>query len=420
MKILLLNQTFYPDSTATSQQVTDLALYLTALGHRVTVVTDRADYEKRQTVYPSYESYRGIDIHRVSSTVFGKKSVGHRIIDGVTFNLTAFFRLIQLPRQDVVISFTSPPLIGFLGTVYAAMSRARSVQWLMDVNPDAAIAVGYLDPRKPTTRLLVELFELTLRRASHIVVLDRWMRERMIDHGAVPERIAIVPPWPAHDTPEAQHRPSREENAFRQEHGLGEKFVVMYSGNHSIVHPLDTLLEAALRLRDDDSVRFVFVGGGLRVRDVTAWVEKHGLKNVVQLPHQPREMLGHSLAAADLHAVVMGEKVTGLVHTSKLYGILATGTPYVFVGPAKSHVVDLQKECPHGFHVEHGDAEGLVRCIRAAQRLTPAERGIIDRANRGYVTSHYAARLSLESFATQVLKPLSDEDGSATSAVQAA
>src|SRR5439155_2433474 len=43
---------------------------------------------------------------------------------------------------------------------------------------------------------------------------------------------------------------------------LDDKFVVMYSGNHSPCHPLDTLLEAARRLEKERDIVFCFVGGG--------------------------------------------------------------------------------------------------------------------------------------------------------------
>ncbi len=411
MKILLLNQTFYPDSMATSQQLTDLALFLTGKGHQVTVITDRCDYEHRRTVFPAHEVYEGIEIHRVPATMFGKKSFARRVVDSLSFELLAFFQLLRIPRQDIVISFTSPPLIGFIGTIYCLLSRSRSVQWLMDINPDAAIAVGYVKQNSLVGRALLKVFELTLKKAASIVVLDRWMTERVAARGAARANITVIPPWPAHEPTPPRHEHTREENLFRKAHGLGNKFVVMYSGNHSVVHPLDTLLGAAVKLKDADDIAFVFVGGGSRTKDVTECMAKHGLKNVWQLPLQPRELLSESLSCADLHVVVMGNAVTGLVHTSKLYGILAAGIPYVFVGPRASHVADLLAECPYGYHVEHGQVEPLVEAIRAAQRLTPDERRTFERENFRYLVSHYTVKHSLDIFEAKVLGPLSEEGG---------
>jgi glycosyltransferase involved in cell wall biosynthesis len=271
----------------------------------------------------------------------------------------------------------------------------------MDVNPDAAIAVGYLKKGGLPARFLNWIFGQTLRHSDDIVVLDRWMKERIVGHGADPDRVSIVPPWPVDEFAQIDARTAGTK--FRQELRIDGKFVVLYSGNHSVVHPLDTLMEAAVQLKDDPSVQFLFIGGGLRVAEVTECVKRHELKHVLQIAHQPRERLAESLFSADLHVVVMGEAVSGLVHTSKIYGILSTGIPYVFIGPRRSHVVDLLQECPYGFHVEHGNASGLVQAIRKAQALKPAERAVYSRENRQFVTSRYSARKSMSLFAEEVL-----------------
>jgi hypothetical protein len=110
------------------------------------------------------------------------------------------------------------------------------------------------------------------------------------------------------------------------------------------------------------------------------------------------------LSCADLHVVIMGERVNGLVHTSKIYGILATGLPYVFIGPAKSHIPDLQRDCPHGYHVEHGQTEALLEVIERARRLTDEERREIAEKNIEHVASHYTPRVAMHRFVTDVLE----------------
>jgi glycosyltransferase involved in cell wall biosynthesis len=403
MKILLLNQVFYPDPVATAQHTRDLALFLRGKGHEVTVIAGQRNYERRETKYPLLETYQGVRIHRIRSTGFGKRRIRFRMIDALTFQFGVLFKLLTLPRQDIVISFTSPPLIGLLGVLFTSLRGGKSVQWLMDVNPDAAIAVGYLKPRAWFTRILNALFELTLHRSEKLVVLDRWMRDRILEHGARDAQMAIVPPWPVQRL-EAPP-PGAGEN-FRKEHGLDGKFVVLYSGNHSVVHPLDTLLEAAIRLKDDPSIAFLFIGGGLRTQDVESAVKAHGLKNIVQLPPQPRSVLPESLGAGHLHVVVMGEKVTGLVHPSKLYGVLATGRPYVYIGPRRSHGADVLQECPYGYHVEHGQIDALCDVIRVARELSQEDREQIARENFGYVTRRYSVERSLGVFYTEVIEAL--------------
>ncbi len=403
MKVLLLNQTFFPDPVATAQQLTDLAEYLVQNGCEVTVVTGRRGYEKRQEIHKARENYRGIDVRRVGSTGYGKRSFFHRLIDALTFEVSLIWTLLWLPRHDAVVSFTSPPLIGVVGSFLAIFWRRRSVQWLMDINPDIAIAVGYLKRGGMAARFLTGCLRFSLKHSEDIVVLDRWMQKRVEDHGALNSRIHIVPPWPVHDFDTESFRGAPRKNAFRTSLGLDGKFVILYSGNHSIVHPLDTLLEAARLLREEENIAFAFIGGGMRVGDVTRFKEFHELKNIIQVGHQPREKLHESLTFADMHSVVLGEEVNGLVHASKIYGVLATGRPYIFVGPKKSHIGDLLAECPYGFHAEHGDPQAVIAAIRQTMALSEDRLIEYERRNLEYVSKHYRGGGSKARFLSEVL-----------------
>jgi colanic acid biosynthesis glycosyl transferase WcaI len=401
MRVLLLNQTFYPDQAATSQQLIDFAKLLRSRGCEVTVLTSRRAYHDPRILHPASETFLGIKILRVWSTGFGKKSFLHRLADGVAFELSVLLRLIFLGRHDVVVAYTSPPLLGFLATLFCFFKGGRSVQWIMDLNPDIAFAVGYLNPKSIFGRLLTLVLRWTVRYSSFVVVLDRWMRSKMISHGVSPESIIIAPPWPINEPGKS----SKELGVrFKARHGLEGKFVVLYSGNHSIAHPLDTVLNAALKLRDDSQVAFLFIGGGLRYQEVTDFREKHGLENLFQLPYQPREVLPESLSAAGLHLVLMGEQMTGLLHVSKVYGVMSTGTAFAFVGPRASHIGDLLKECPYGFHVEQGDAEGLCAAIRRAQAFTAKEEAEVAENTIRYVAAYCSAEASLAGFFSRVLE----------------
>jgi glycosyltransferase involved in cell wall biosynthesis len=234
----------------------------------------------------------------------------------------------------------------------------------MDLNPDEAIAAGWLREKSLTARVLSRMLSHSLERAGFIVALDRFMKDRIQAKGVESEKIRVVPPW-ANDDHVRFDLVGREE--FRKLHGISNKFVVMYSGNHSPCHPLDTLLKAAERLADREEIAFCFVGGGSEFKKI----QKRSLRNVLCLPYQPFEKLSASLSAADLHVVVMGDQYVGIVHPCKVYNVLAVGIPFLYIGPIESHVQDIITQAGSGgYAAAHGDVDSVTANILRAMRST--------------------------------------------------
>ncbi|PYI89084.1 MAG: glycosyltransferase WbuB, partial [Verrucomicrobia bacterium] len=330
MRVLLLNQTFYPDVVSTAQHLTDLAVRLAERGHKVTVVTSRCGYDNAALRFPSRETWRGINIHRVRSTRLGKSAKWRRAVDFASFTAACCLRLISLPRHDAIVALTSPPLIAFVGAGLVSAWRSKFFYWVMDLNPDEAIAAGWLRPDSFGAKVLNGMSRFSLRRADKVIALDRFMCDRLLAKGIPAEKIAVIPPW-AHDDA-VRYDPAGRER-FREAHGLKDKFVVMYSGNHSPCHPLDSLMDAARRMAGQPQIAFCFVGGGSEFAKIQRFAEQHGLSNVRCLPYRPLDQLAASLSAADLHVVVMGDRFVGIVHPCKIYNILTVGVPVLYIGP---------------------------------------------------------------------------------------
>jgi colanic acid biosynthesis glycosyl transferase WcaI len=357
---LLLNQTFYPDVMATGQYLQEVAVALVERGHEVTVVTSRRAYDHPEKRFPNRETWNGIRIYRVASTGFGKTAKWRRAADFASFIVCCAVRLALLPRHDAVVALTSPPLISFLGAWLAKLRRCRFFYWVMDLNPDEAIAAGWLRPDSLLGKVFESMSRFSFRRATKIIALDRFMRDRIVAKGIDSSKIAVIPPW-SHDSEVRLDQEGRE--SFRQSNNLAGKFVVMYSGNHSPCHPLDTLLDVAQRLRADPGVVFCFIGGGSEFRKIQQLPPSN---NVFCLPYQPLSQLAGSLSAADLHIVVMGEPFVGIVHPCKLYNILSVGAPVLYIGPQPSHLSEMLNsmngQYPWGA-VRHGDVDGVLEQI---------------------------------------------------------
>jgi len=350
---------------STAQHLTDLATALASRGHEVTVIASDRGYDDPATRFPPREQWNGITIIRIPSLSLGKSSKWRRALNFGSFLLTCSLELLKLRRFDVAVALTSPPLISFLAALFVKLKGGSFCFWVMDLNPDEAIAAGWLKENSLTSRLLQRMLKFSFHHATRTIVLDRFMKERVVNKGVDSSRIAIISPW-SHDDQVSYSKAGRE--AFRSKHELSDKFVVMYSGNHSPCHPLDTLLEAALALRTNEEFVFCFAGGGSEQLKVRAFTEQHGLNNIRCLPYQPLSNLSASLSAADLHVVVMGEQFVGIVHPCKVYNIMTIGAPALYVGPERSHVTDIAAQQQHEFFVtRHGDVETVVNSILKAK-----------------------------------------------------
>jgi len=361
MRVLLINQTFYPDVAATAQHGHDLARHLVAQGHEVSVIASRSIYGKAGTALPPYEKVDGIEIHRVGRSFYGKAGLLARTTDFALFYLLTAAKAIQIGRHDVSVCFTTPPFIALLGLVLRGLRGTKVVYWVMDLYPDVLVVTGVLREDSLTTRVLERLNRLALARADRTVVLGRCMERRVLAKGIDPANVERINVWS--DVNEICPRP-RAENSYRREWGVGERTLVMYSGNFGIGHDVDTFAAGAKLLSDRSDVMFAFVGGGKRKKQLIDAMRALGLTNFIEADYQPRERLGELLSAADIHLVSMMPRWAGVMVPSKIYGTLAAERPVIWVGGEGTEAAAVGHDADCGFVIAPGDAEGFAKAVR--------------------------------------------------------
>lgn len=388
MKILVLTGVYWPDTASVAQHLNDLADAMAADGHEVQVYTSRFAYENPAVAYPPKEVHNGVQITRLRNTGFGKSSLFGRVMDFLTFNLLILWKLFAIRKKeyDLIFGMTVPPLVSYFGVIFARWKKIKFSFWAMDLQPELAIASGMIREGSFTARFLTTIGNHILRHSDSIITLDRYMKSHIVDRGAAARRVTVIPVWPVMSE---IYTGKREDNPFRIENGFGDKIVIMYSGNHSYVHPLDTLLGSALDLKDDPRFLFVFIGGGVRKQDVAVFKEKHQLDNIVQLPYQPRNKIHLSLGSADLQVVILGENQVGFTHPNKIYGAMFIGKAILYIGPDKSHVTDILNDCQGNIRVRHGDTSGLTRQLLAFAGQDLETRDIIGAINLRYANQYF-------------------------------
>ena len=368
--IVIFSQVFVPDPASVGQHIFDVAVELVRRGFRVRVYTANRGYDDPSIEYPAWEVRDGVEIRRLPFSSFGKKSLLTRAVGTASFMIQAIFRGMLTSNLAGILFSTSPPLIGFAATVVKMFRNVPIAYWAMDLNPDQLVAMGKLSRHHPATRFLESANRMILKNSSLVVALDRFMAERLRPRAHLTDKMVIIPPWP-HETVVEPIAP--EDNPFRARHNLGGKFVIMYSGNHSPSNPLYTLLEATLHFRNDEAIRFLFVGGGIGKKEVEDHIARHRLANAISLPYQPLSELRYSLSAADVHVVSLGENMVGIIHPCKVYGAMAVARPILYFGPNPSHIADLLEHHQFGFHVSHGDVSGAIDAINRLRATDRAE-----------------------------------------------
>jgi colanic acid biosynthesis glycosyl transferase WcaI len=340
--VLFVNRVYPPDTSATAAMLHSAARAAVAEGWQVTVLTSG----------PAGSSEPHIREVRVPVPPLDKRHLLRRLIGYLRLYPALVWRLIALPRHDVIVTMTDPPMIAAWALLAAPFKRSRLVHWAQDVYPQIAILAGVLREGILASALRWVAMR-ALNRYHAVIVIGRCMRDALVGSGVRPERIKLVPNW-SDLVPE---RRAREPNGLRAAHGLGHRFVVMYSGNFGYSHPFDAVLDAAEQLRDiRPDIAFVLIGAGSHHGKVVEAVEQRQLANVRLLPFQPVDTLSDSLAAADLHLVTMSPAVLGLMVPSKIYSVLATGRPVLFVGPGESEAAKLVEEAGAGLVVTDGAA----------------------------------------------------------------
>lgn len=398
--IVVVVQAYWPDTVSSAQHVTDLCEELARQGHRVRVVCGRHAYDADEK-YKAHDVRSGVEIIRVGHTKFGKGSVFRRLADFFVLNCSLFINLLFIRGSvDEVLALTSPPLSGFIALKFAQWKRGKLTYWVMDLQPELSIASGLMKEGALTTRIFRVFGEYLIRRADKIISMDRHMSKYLVRKGADISKILEAPVWPVSTQ---FFKGARDENPFRIKNCFQDRLVVMYSGNHAFVHPLDTLLSAASTLSAEKAIHFAFVGGGVRATDVSTHIARHKLNNISQHEFQPRETFHISIASSDLQVVVLGDGQVGYTHPNKIYGAMLFARPVLFVGPSPSHCSDILDQVSGNISVAHGDVDGLVRQLLLFAQKTQAERDEIGRVNRRFALMHFDSRALIAKHASHLL-----------------
>lgn len=356
-RLLFINRSYWPDSEATGQLLTELCESLVD-SFDVHVLAGAPNASLGSDEWQTTDCRNGVKIHRVRHTRFSKGNLLLKAFNFVSFAAACRRKVLQVPLPDIVVFETDPFLLPFVADRLHKRSGTHMVGYLQDIYPDIAVALGKIENRGWVKRLRARLFAV-YARCQAMVVLSEDMKTLLSSGGVSPERIKIIPNWA---DPEAI-RPIDGQNQFRLRNGFEDKFLVMYSGNLGLTQRLENFVLAADQLKDDPEIAFAFVGRGARKAELQKMVSELALSNVSFFDYQPRDELAQSLSAADLHLIPLTAELSKCLMPSKLYGVLAAGRPYLTNAVPESDLHKISKEHEVGLTVPPGDVSAIASAI---------------------------------------------------------
>lgn len=393
-RIIFLNRFFFPDHSATSQVVSGLALHLAASGKNVHAITSRQLYDDPQARLPARETVNEVDVHRVSTTLYGRSTLLGRGIDYLSFYASMWRSVLAVARSgDILVAKTDPPLLSVLAMRAAKRRGAQLVNWLQDLYPEVAVQLGVPLLGGPLGQALAHMRDRSLKAAAANVVVGQRMAERVLARGAAPDRVHVIHNW----SDDEQISPiPHAENMLRREWGLEDKFVIGYSGNLGRAHEFKTILAASEHLRASPHIVFVFIGGGHLWDELARAVKQRGLDHQFRFfPYQTQTLLKYSLCVADVHWISLRPELEGLVVPSKFYSITAAGRPVIAITAKNGEIARLVEEYECGLAIEPGNADALAEVLMFLSNDNERVAAMGRRA-RAMLEAHFTRRQAVE------------------------
>ncbi len=299
MRLLFLTDNFPPEVNAPATRTYEHAIEWVKQGVEVTIITCQPNFPHGQ-VYKGYknrlyqkENIDGIKVIRVWSYMSSNKGFIKRILDYLSFALSAF--IVGLFQKTDIIVATSPQFF----TTWSAylLSKFKRKPWvfeLRDIWPESIASVGAMQHSKIINFL--EKIELGLYRdARHVVAVTEAFKENLISRGIDEKKISVV----TNGSNLKLFKKEERDLALLEQLNLKNKFIVGYIGTHGLAHGLDFIVRSLVKIEDPE-IHFLFIGNGAMKEQVMDEAKKLQLQNITFLDPISKEEVPKYLAICDI------------------------------------------------------------------------------------------------------------------------
>lgn len=320
-RILIITGHFHPDNSADSYLLTELGEDLVKAGFKVDILTKQPSYYTN-IIVPRKEIFKGMSIERIESTRFNRQNLLLRLLDDIVYLISLIKNSLKY-NQDIILVNTMPILMPFVVYFLNLIRNQKYVIINYEVLPELANKVSILGKYNPLYIIYNWFITKTLKNASYVVSIGKDMKE-ILKKKVDDNKIVIIPNWA-----DSQKFFPENANVFRTKNKLNNNFIVQYSGNIGRTIDIESIINVAKRLKNHKKIKLVFVGMGIKLKQLEYYIKRYNLNNIILLPYQNKEYLNMSLNSADVSLVIIKKGCEGLVVPSKIYPSMACGKPII-------------------------------------------------------------------------------------------
>ena len=290
-----------------------------------------------------------------------KNSIAQKLIRYIFCSFVQVGKGLREKEIDLVFVGSTPPFQGLIAVLIKKLRKVPFVYNLQDIFPDSMVSAGMTSEDSIVCRIGNVVSNCIYKNANHIILISAAMKENLVRKGVDPSKISIVHNW---IDVTREHPVPKEKNKLFDELGIPQyDFTVVYAGNLGFAQSVDIIVEAALRLKDEQGLGFVIFGNGALEDDLKQKVAESGLSNIIIKPLQPYERVSEVYSLGDA-CVVSCKRGTGAnAVPSKTWSIMAAGRAVLASFDKDTLIEEIVSDAGCGLFSEADDAVAFANNI---------------------------------------------------------
>ena len=296
-----------------------------------------------------------------SAPIYNRSSNVSRILSWIKYIIISSYLILKSKKTDAFMIVTNPPILGGWFWFLNKIKKRKYSVLVYDIYPDILIVMKKISKKNIIVKLWRWINYKVYRDASVVITIGHYMANRLYKQFPKDAKFPkVVSPWSDTDKikPISYHK-----NYLSQEFNPGNKKVVLYSGNMGASHDIESILQAAKILKNNQEILFIFIGSGEKWQFVNDFSRENDLSNVKLYPFQTEKKLPYTMALATVSLVALDVGAEELMVPSKVFYYLAAGSAVIGISKNENELKDIIEKNQCGVNVEPTNPQELAKVI---------------------------------------------------------